>query len=157
MRNWLIIFCCFFGHWILAHAADYHSLSEVAIMYDAPSLKSNKLAIAPAGMPIKVVVTLDAWAKVRDATGDLSWVERKVLGEKLMLVTLISTIVRQAANERAAEVFQVNKGVLLELVSPPMAQNASSGLPSSSQEGWAQVRHIDGQMGYIPVSAVWGL
>src|SRR5689334_21327689 len=57
-----------------------------AIMYDAPSAKGRKVSIAPRGMPVEVVLTYGEWVKVRDATGDLSWVEAKQLVAKRHLV-----------------------------------------------------------------------
>ena len=34
------------------------------------------------GTPVEVVVALDAWVKVRDAKGDLAWIEKRLLSEK---------------------------------------------------------------------------
>ena len=52
--------------------------------------------------------------------------------------------VRQAADDKAALVFQAEQNVLLDLV----------GLTGT---GWAQVAHRDGQSGYIRLNLVWGL
>lgn len=146
-----------------AHAAEYRSVNEVSILYDAPSAKSTRQYIAPAGMPVQVLVTLDAWVKVRDAKGDLAWIERRALSEKKMLVTLTRSSVRQTANETAAEVFQIDKGVLLELIEPlPTLNSATPAVaPARSANalpaGWARVRHAEGQMGFIKTTDVWGL
>lgn len=156
LRGSLIALLCFAGAGV--QAAGYRALDEVAILYDAPSTKGIKRYIAPAGMPVQIVVALDAWVKVRDVNGDLAWVERKAVGDKAMLVTVAHTSVRQAPNDMAAEVFQIDKGVLLELMEAP---NTPSIVPprnaSTVPAGWAQVRHVDGQSGFIKVVDVWGL
>jgi SH3-like domain-containing protein len=130
-----------------AQAAGYRSVGEATILYDAPSLRAGRLFIAPAGMPVQTVVTLEAWVKVRDASGGLAWIERKALDEKPTLVTLVATLVRSAPNDFAASVFQIDRGVLLEPV------DADDVLPS----GWVKVRHSEGQSGYIKTAEVWGL
>ena len=115
-----------------------------AIMFDAPSIKGRKLFAAPAGMPVEVVITSGDWSRVRDAAGELAWVENKSLTNKRMLVVeAAQAIVRSAADDTAPVVFTAVKGVLLELAEPV----ASS---------WVKVRHRDGDIGYAKASDVWG-
>ena len=130
----------------LAHAADFRSVAEPAIvMYDAPSLRSKKLFVASQFYPVEVVVSIDNWVKVRDATGELSWVEKKSLAEKrTVLVRANLADVRQAADEKSPLVFQVREGVALDL-------------SEVGASGWIKVRHRDGQTGFIRNSQVWGL
>jgi SH3-like domain-containing protein len=88
---------------------------------------------------------VEGWVKIRDAGGELSWVEAKNLGErKSVMVTAKIADVRRAADDRAPLVFQAEQNVLLDLV----------GLTGS---GWAQVSHHDGQSGYIRLNQVWGI
>ncbi len=154
---WLLGLCV----WAATHtaqAAGFRSVSEAAILYDAPSAKGKRLYIAPVGMPVQVIVLLDAWVKVRDASGELSWIERKSLDEKQMLVTLASTTVRIAPNDYAADLFPIDKGVLLELIEAPATPTSvPPRTASNTPDGWAKVRHADGQSGYIKVTEVWGL
>jgi SH3-like domain-containing protein len=115
-----------------------------AIMFDAPSIKGRKLFAAPAGMPVEVVITSGDWSRVRDAAGELAWVENKSLTNKRMLVVeAAQAVVRSAADDTAPVVFTAVKGVLLELAEPV----ASS---------WVKVRHRDGDIGYAKASDVWG-
>lgn len=115
-----------------------------AVMYDAPGAKARKIYAAPAGMPVEVVITSGDWSRVRDASGDLAWVESKVLTNKRMLVVeAAQAIARSAPNETAPVAFTAAKGVLLELAEPV----ASS---------WVKVRHRDGDTGYVKASDVWG-
>ena len=55
------------------------------ILYDAPSLKARKLFILNQGYPVELVVTLEGWYKVRDAAGELAWVEAKNLSTRKMV------------------------------------------------------------------------
>jgi len=129
----------------IAHAIDFKSVGTApAVLYDAPSAKGMKLFVAPRGMPVEVVLTYGEWSKVRDAGGDLSWIESKALSSKRsLIVTAASAKVRASADDAAATVFTIDKGVLLELLEPVAA-------------GWIKVRHRDGQSGYSRATEVWG-
>lgn len=128
-----------------AAASEFRSIAENGtLMYDAPSIKAKKLFVASRDYPVEVVVSVDAWVKVRDRAGDLSWVEKKALSDKrTVLVTAPFADVRQAPNDQAALVFQAQQGVVLDLAEP--------------QSGaWIKVRHADGQIGYLKISQIWG-
>jgi len=115
------------------------------IMYDAPSVRGQKLYIAPHGMPVEVVISYGAWARVRDFAGDLSWIESKQLTErKNIVVRNISAKIRQNADDGAEVIFTADKGVLLELVDTIIP-------------GWVKVKYADGTVGFIKLSDVWGV
>jgi SH3-like domain-containing protein len=125
-------------------ALDYRSVGEAAVLYDAPSQKARPLFVIAAGTPVEAIVSLDAWVKVRDARGDLAWIERRLLVDQRMLqVRAGRAQVRAEADEGARLVFEAEPDVLLELLEPgPL--------------GWVRVRHRDGQQGYVKVGQVWG-
>jgi SH3-like domain-containing protein len=127
-------------------AAEFRALgNQPAILYDAPSNKADRLFVASRLYPFEVLVKLDQWTKVRDATGEVAWIENKALGEqKMVLVTVPLADVRAAANPQSPLVFDAYKQVLLEVVEPPA-------------DGWVKVRHRDGQQGFIRTSHVWGV
>jgi SH3-like domain-containing protein len=127
-------------------AAEFRTIAENGtLMYDAPSIKAKKLFVASRDYPVEVVVSVDAWVKVRDRTGDLSWVERKDLSDKrTVVVTAPFADVRQAPNDQAPLVFQAQQGVVLDLAEPQAG-------------AWIKVRHVDGQIGYLKISQIWGL
>ena len=129
-----------------AQALEYRSVgSNPVIMYDAPSLKGAKLYVAPRGMPVEVVFTSGAWSKVRDVSGELSWVETKdLITRRNLIVKAASAKIRASADEAAPLVFSADKHVLLEMAEPASA-------------GWVKVKHKDGQIGYVRISEVWGL
>ena len=137
------------GMLVLASAAtagEFRSIAESGtLMYDAPSVRAKKLFVASRYYPVEIVINIDAWVKVRDQAGDLSWVEKKALSDKrTVVVTAAFADVRQAPNEQAALVFQAQQGVALDLAEPQAG-------------GWLKVRHAGGQVGYLKISQVWGL
>ena len=128
-----------------AQAVDYVSVSEgSAILYDAPSIEAKKLFVVNRYMPFEQVVTLDNWVKVRDRTGGLYWVERRVLSGKRYVYALLPLLdVRMAPDFSAARVFQVRQQVALEFLELTSA-------------GWFKVRHLDGNTGFVRSTEVWG-
>ena len=128
-----------------AWALDYLSVAEAAALYDAPSQKARPLFAIAAGTPVEAIVSLDAWVKVRDARGDLAWIEKRHLSQKRTLIVRADRAqVRTQADDKAALAFEAEKDVVLEWVEPgPL--------------GWARVRHRDGQAGFVKATQVWGL
>jgi SH3-like domain-containing protein len=129
-----------------AQAADFRSVAEsAAVMYDAPSKASTPVYVASRFYPVEVIVNLDAWVKVRDHTGALSWVEKKSLSERRMvLVTAPNVEVKSRAEDAAPAAFHATQNVALDLV-------------EIAQGGWVRVRHADGATGFVKASLVWGL
>ena len=114
-------------------------------MYDAPSVKANKLFVASRFYPVEVIVQFDNWTKVRDAAGDLAWVEKKTLSDtRMVLVTATLADARQRAEDGAPIAFHARRGVALEVV-------------ELGAGPWVKVRHRDGQTGYVRANQVWGL
>lgn len=128
-----------------ASAAEFRSVQDnAAVLYDAPSRQATPLFVVARSYPLEVIVNLEAWVKVRDHAGALSWIEKKALGDKRMvLVTVPSTEARQRPEDVAPAVFSVAQNVALELVE--VASN-----------GWLRVRHGDGATGFVRAAAVWG-
>jgi SH3-like domain-containing protein len=128
-----------------ALAIDFRSVAQpAAVLYDAPSLKARKLFVLNQGYPVEVVVTLDAWLKVRDASGELAWIEAKNLStQRFVMVKVTRAEVRRAPDEAAPVVFLVEQDGLLEVI--------------ETADNWAHVRHRDGAIGYIRITQVWGL
>lgn len=128
-----------------ASAAEFRSVQEnAAVLYDAPSRAATPLFVVQRSYPLEVIVSLEAWVKVRDAAGALTWIERKSLGDKRMvLVTAPMAEVRARPEDGAPLAFSVAQNVVLELVEP-------------AQSGWLRVRYVDGTTGYMRASLVWG-
>lgn len=128
-----------------ASALEFRSVSEnAAVLYDAPSAKAKKRYIINNGYPVEIVVTLEGWVKVRDASGDLTWIESKNLADRRTVMIKVPLVqVRQDADDNSPVVFQAQQNVILDLV------EVASG-------GWLRVKHSDGQTGFVKVSQVWG-
>lgn len=126
-------------------AMEFFSLNENAVvMYDAPSLKADKLYVASRNLPVEVIVKVEGWVKVRDSEGTLAWVEEKALSEKqYVIVTAPLAEVYHAPNTNSALLFQAQQNVVMEKLEPVAA-------------GWVKVRHRDGQIGYVRTQQVWG-
>lgn len=129
----------------LAAHAEFRSIGEPAVMYDAPSVRASKLYVAGRNLPVEVISTDGAWVKVRDPFGGLSWVERKALAERrTVLVTAAVADVRLRAEDAAPLAFRAQAGVVLEVI-------------EVGPSGWARVRHADGASGYVRITQVWGI
>ncbi|MDO9192826.1 MAG: SH3 domain-containing protein [Undibacterium sp.] len=130
----------------LANALEFRSIgASPVILYDAPSTKGGKLYVAPRGMPVELILTYGTWSKVRDMTGDLSWVESKdLIVRRNVIVSVTNAKVRTAPDDSSTLVFSADKHVLLEIT-------------ESVTGGWVKVKHRDGQMGYVKTSEVWGI
>jgi SH3-like domain-containing protein len=115
-----------------------------AAMFDAPSQKANALFAVAAGTPVEAVVVLDAWVKVRDARGDLAWIEKRLLSQKrTVMVRADRAQVRVQADEQAVLAFEAEKDVVLDWLEPgPL--------------GWVRVKHRDGQSGFVKTTQIWG-
>ncbi len=126
-------------------ALEYLSMADNAvIMYNAPSLKADKLFVASRHLPVEAIVKVEGWVKVRDSSGALAWVEQKAVSDKRFVIVIeLQADVYQEADANSTLVFQAQKNVILEWL-------------ESSINGWIKVRHRDGQSGYVKITQVWG-
>jgi SH3-like domain-containing protein len=128
-----------------AAALEYLSIAEPALAYDAPSRQGTPLYAFARGTPVEAIVVLDAWIKVRDAGGELVWVEKRQLSEKRMLIVRVDRAqIRALPDASAPVVVEAERDVLLEFV-------------ESGPTGWVKVQHRGGQHGYIKTLQVWGI
>ena len=133
----------------VAAAADFRSTSEVAVLYDAPSLKAKPLYVLGRDYPVEVVVNVEGWLKVRDANGTIAWIEKKSVADKRVLLVRVAVADILASPDASAPVvFKAEQNVLLDLVDSDYV---------TATPGWAKVRHRDGQVGFVRIQQVWGL
>lgn len=130
---------------VVTAATQFVSIGDKpAILYDALSVKANKLFILSRNLPLEVLVKLDKWTKVRDAEGAIGWVENTSLGDKRFIqVSAMTAEVRAGAQAGAGVIFEAQRGVLLEVT-------------AQAADGWLAVRHRDGQSGFVRAAQVWG-
>ena len=146
MRRAAVAFIAGMAGLTAGHAQEFRGVAQAAVLYDGPSRQARKLFAAPRGMPVEVVSSLGQWVKVRDAAGDVLWIERSDLGERRSVVTTAVAAVRQQPQESAPVVLHADRGVLLDLV------EAEGGAAA----GWIRVRHRDGGAGWVRQTEVWG-
>ncbi len=143
-RALIIAVALMFGQSAAVAAADFRSVAEpAAVLYDAPSAKARKLYIVNRGYPLEVVVQVEGWLKVRDAAGELSWVEAKALDNARNVLLRTAVTVRQKPAADAPAAFEAQRDLLLEVV-------------DGATGGWIHVRHRDGTAGYVRAADVWG-
>lgn len=128
-----------------AAALDFRSVSEPAVLYDAPSSKAQKVFVIARDTPVELVIANGGWSKVREAGGKMAWIETRLLAaRRTVLVKVDRAQVRAQPDDTSALVFEAEKDVLLEVVDP-------------GTTGWAKVRHRDGAVGFLRVAQAWGL
>ena len=132
-----------------ATRAEFRQTSaDATVAFEGPSAKATRQFIYSRGTPVEVVVQIEGWLKVRDAQGALAWVEKRALTDRtsVQVKTPIADVF--AAPDAASTIlFRAESGVLLTLIMP---QPPNTG-------AWAQVRHRDGQTGFVRVDALFGL
>jgi SH3-like domain-containing protein len=126
-------------------AADFRSVGDApAVGVDAPSARGKKTYIYSPGYPLEVIIGVDGWTKVRDASGEFAWLEDKAFGDRrTVLVKAAVADVRQAPDDSAPIAFHAEQNVLMELL-------------DQSVPGWARVRLRDGQGGFVRIAQLWG-
>ena len=134
-------------------ASDFRSTVEPAtVLYDAPSVKSKPLFVLGRDTPLEVIVPVEGWTKVRDASGTIGWVEKKAVTDRRSLVVRVPVAEIHANPDDATPlVFRAEQNVLLELAEP------ASGATTTVTPGWVKVRHRDGQSGFVRITQVFGL
>ncbi len=127
-----------------AHALDFRSTANpTAILYDAPSTATKRLFVLSKGYPLEVVVNVGGWAKVRDSSGAMAWIESAQLSATRTIVVLTATQIRAQAQDTGPIKAKVAAGVILEWI-------------ANTAGGWAKVRLPDQSIGYIKLDQVWG-
>lgn len=128
-----------------AVALEYRSLADNAIVYDACSTKATPVFILLKGTPVEVIVSIEKWVKIREQSGGLGCIERGALGNtQQVIVTEAATSILDKPDASGKPLLSVARDVVLEVVEKPAGP-------------WLKVRHRDGQTGYVPLKAVWGI
>ena len=114
-----------------------------AVLFDAPSASAGKLFILGPGYPVEVVVSVEGWFKVRDATGAMAWIPvDRVSEDRNVIISVARASIRKDPTEGAQLAFEAEQGVMLKVL--------------DATPGWLKVQHRDGVSGYVRTSQVWG-
>ena len=137
----------------LALGAEFRVTADApTVLYDAPSARARPQFVFGRDVPVEVLVSVDAWTKVRDLGGTIGWIPARSLSERRVLQVRVPLAdVRAGADEASPLVFRAEQNVLLELAEPA----TSAG--STATPGWVKVRHRDGATGYARITQVFGL
>ncbi|TDR73506.1 SH3 domain-containing protein [Paludibacterium purpuratum] len=142
--TWLVA-CLSMAYAPLAGALEFRSVKESgAVLYEAPALSAKKLFVVSRYYPVEVLSTQDAWARVRDATGAISWLPSAALSAQRWLLVVSERADVRTTPTAAGVAFSVPKNGVLQLMDPP-------------SNGWVHVRHRDGSTGYASITDLWGL
>ena len=133
-------------------AAEFRATADPAtILYDAPSARAKPLFVYGRDVPVEVLVGVEGWTKIRDASGTIGWMASKSLADRRVVVVRPAVAdVRVSPDDSAPVVFRAEQNVILEV-----AETASSPTAAAAP-GWVRVRHRDGPSGYIRLTQVFG-
>jgi SH3-like domain-containing protein len=121
------------------------------VLYDAPSAKARPLFVYGRDVPVEVLVGVEGWTKVRDASGTIGWMSSKSLADKRVVVVRPAVAdVRANPDDAAPVVFRAEQNVILDVT------ETASSPTAAAAPGWVHVRHRDGASGYIRLSQVFG-
>ena len=93
--------------------------------------------------PVDVIKESEGWCQISDFEGDVGWMHKSLL-EDIPSVIVKATLVniRKGPGTNFKVLFQAEKGVGLKRL--------------SRKDGWLEVEHADGDVGWIHESLVWG-
>ena len=94
------------------------------------------------GMPVLVVKETRDWRRVRDADGDETWVQARMLSESRRVVLLAKAVMRKKPDELSRGIASIQKGVVAEL--------------DRCEDGWCRLK-ADGFRGWVDQAAIWGV
>lgn len=116
-----------------------------AVLYDAPKADAKKKYVVNRFMPLEQIFEIDGWVKVRDNKGELSWVEKAALDSQQRYVFVLEPVVSvyAAPDTQSAIVFEVQQQVALKL-------------QQTTGTGWVKVQHVDGEVGFVRSTQIWG-
>lgn len=96
------------------------------------------------GLPMIVVAETEIWRKVRDVNGDESWMKRRLLAGKRMVLVRGEITLRAKPSSNSRKQATAGKGALLAL-------------ESCDTKNWCRVTDMDSHLsGYALRSMLWG-
>ncbi len=108
-----------------------------------PGTKHEILWTAGKYYPVDVIGQNGKWYKVRDFEGDQGWIFRSLLKKTPAVIVKASMAnVRTGAGTNFRILFKAEKGVSFKLL--------------RRQGKWFNVRHADGEVGWVHRSLLWG-
>lgn len=95
------------------------------------------------GLPVIVVAETEMWRKIRDNSGEESWMHKRTLDGRRMVITLSDVTLR-------AKPRNTSKGRAIA------SKDALLSLETCDDTGWCEVKASTGHWGYVERKALWG-
>lgn len=95
------------------------------------------------GLPLIVVAETEMWRKIRDVTGDESWVHKPALSGVRRVLVLEEATLHSKAKDAARVTALVERNALLDL-------------EECTETGWCKVKSSDGLKGWTQQYKLWG-
>ncbi|MBU0483703.1 MAG: SH3 domain-containing protein [Proteobacteria bacterium] len=112
-------------------------------MRSGPGQKYSILWELGTGYPLKVEESKGGWYKVSDFEGDLGWIYSGVVSDQAhMIVKKKRVNVRSGPGQKYKVVGKANYGVVFRTL--------------NRQDGWVEVKHENGLVGWVERSLLWG-
>lgn len=95
------------------------------------------------GLPLVVVAETEMWRKVRDVTGDESWIHKPALSGVRRVLVLEETVLHTKPKETARIAALVDRNALLDL-------------EDCNEDNWCKVKSANGLKGWTQRYKLWG-
>lgn len=116
--------------------------SKIANIRSGPGTSHEILWKVESYHPIVVIKKSGSWINFRDFEGDEGWIHTSLVDEKPTVITIKDTCnVRSGPGTNHDVVFTVGKGIPFMVL--------------DRRNNWIQIRHADGDGGWIYRSLVW--
>ncbi len=144
--SFFLLSCFFISFSTLA--ADFVSVkAKKAILYEGPSEATKKELIITEGYPLRVIVRLKEWLKVKDHEGKINWVRIIDISAQRTVMTLSSAVPMFAeASSNSNILADIEAKIALKLRS------------SLVTDGWVEVRSEPNELnGFVSANDIWGI
>lgn len=148
LHTFLITFVVFFLMMNSSLSAEFIAVNaKKSILYEGPSTSTSKEFIVTESYPLRVLVKLKDWIKVKDHKDKISWIKYEDTSRERKVLTLKKNVIlfyeRSYSSVKLAD---IDENVALKLVSP------------LNTDGWIQVKTLSQNIeGYIRAEDVWGI
>lgn len=96
------------------------------------------------GYPLKVLATKGKWYKVSDFEGDVGWVYRKLVNRTPHLIVKKRVVnIRSGPGTNYRTIGKANYGVVFKTL-------------KRNKNGWVQIKHENGLVGWVKRTLLWG-
>ena len=145
--NWLIFLVSFICMQPGFSAEFLAVNAKKSVLYEGPSESTSKEYIVTESYPLRVLVKLKDWIKVRDHKGKISWIKFAETSKDRTVMTLKSNVILfYKPSYSSVKLADIGENVALKLLSP------------LNTNGWIEVKTLSQNIeGYVRAQDVWGI